>query len=365
MTKTSRFLTLVFLGSMAAVAAAQVPEALYFQFNEGTGTTAVNSAVPGVGNPIAPIVGSLSWAPGPLGAGILGGGLSSTTNYVDTGWATNLTGTSFTIEFWINPSVVDTTTRYLCGDGSPATLRIFSGGVAGAGNLWLRGTTTTITDTPINGCVATSGVWNHVAWVCDRPNNVIYGYLNGVLQSTVAQPVSPAITGAGPFKVCGQSSSTGLTGSMDEFRLWLQARSAAEILANYNSEVSNYATLTATTGGAGAGDLNFALAINSPLVSEGYMLLSAATTQPVGSGPLFGIWPDGLTWGNFASPASYGNPVHFLAYSPPLGVAFPDTPISVPPGTLSFLAGQTWDVGYALLASGAYLGKTPVVRIAW
>jgi hypothetical protein len=344
---------------------AQVPDALYFRFNEGAGTTAANSAMPGVGNNPATIVGSLNFGAGQLGGGIVGTGLASSANYVDTGWVTNLTGTSFTIEFWVNPSVVDSTLRYLCGDVGGATLRIFSGGVAGTGNLWLRGTATTITDAPINGCVATIGQWNHVAWVCDRPNNVIHAYLNGAPVGSVAQPANPSITGTGPFKVCAQSTSTGLTGSMDEFRLWLQARSAADIAANYASEVNSYAVLTAATSGGGIGDLTFGLSIQSPLVTEGYLLVTDQATQPVGSGPLIGIYPSALTWPIFSVPASYGNPFHFLSAWPPSGVAFPDTALNVPPGTLSFLAGQTWDVGYALLSAGVYLEHTAIVRLAW
>jgi hypothetical protein len=358
--------TIVSLGVWAVLAgtlcAQTVPDLLYFRFNEGSGTNATNSAVPGVGTNPAPIVGTLTFGAGQIGGGIVGTGLASSTNYVNTGWVTNLTG-SFTLEFWINPSTLDSTLRYVCGDVGGATFRVFSGGVAGTGNLMLRGTATTVGDTVINGCVGTIGVWNHVAWVCDRPNNIIHAYMNGVLVSSIAQPAAAVITGTGPFKVCAQGTSAGLTGSMDEFRLWGTARTGAQILASYNQELFPNNIFTAVTSGGGVGDLSLSLTSISPGAVEGYMLVTSAPIGGVGTGPLFGIWPSGETWALIATPLAVGNPLHFVVGIPG---AFPDTGFSVPAGTLSYLAGQTWDLVCVVAGpSLTYLGHSQAQRMGW
>ncbi len=121
--------------------------------------------------------------------------------------------------------------------------------------------------------------------------------------------------------------------------------------------------LTVTTGGAGAGDLFLSLTAIDAGVTEGYLLLSAQTMAAAGTGPFFGMWPDALTWTGVLSPLATGNPLHF-----PVGPAgvFPDVPIVAPPGTLSSLAGQTWDTRVILFtAPSVYSAMSNLVRVAW
>jgi hypothetical protein len=121
--------------------------------------------------------------------------------------------------------------------------------------------------------------------------------------------------------------------------------------------------LVATTTGGGVGDLTLA-AINFPVgASEGFTLVTASPIGNPGSGPLFGIWPDGTTWNFIATPAQVGNPLHFTTGTP--GV-FPAAPLFLPPGSASFLAGQTWDVVLVALAPGfTYLAHSGAKRLAW
>lgn len=214
------------LFTVLAKAQAPIPELLYYRFN-GSGTIVPNEASsPPSGTDTAYVMGGLTQGPsGQCGNALIGVGLSSNTNYVNTNWQTNLTGTSWTISFWTNNVPSTTTTFYILGDINAGQIRVFTGGVAGAGNWILRGA---FTDVYANGGAAAGPTMT--TFVYDMPNNEIRSYVNGVLSSTVAQ-AGVAITGTGPFKVGGYSSSNCLpNGSlMDEFRLYNRALSVAEI----------------------------------------------------------------------------------------------------------------------------------------
>jgi len=83
-------------------------------------------------------------------------------------------------------------------------------------------------------------------FVYDMPNNVIRSYVNGVLSSAVTQS-TVSISGSGPFKVGGYSSSNSLpSGSfMDEFRLYNRALTVAEIQSLLISGTSSSFSVTA------------------------------------------------------------------------------------------------------------------------
>lgn len=78
-----------------------VPELFYYKFDE-TGTSATNYASsPPPGTATATILGGITQnatIPFTVVKGIVGTGVTSTTDYVNTGWATNLSG-SWTISF--------------------------------------------------------------------------------------------------------------------------------------------------------------------------------------------------------------------------------------------------------------------------
>jgi hypothetical protein len=350
----------VILAFASFVQAQTVPQGIYYKFNEGAGTTTANLASPGVGNAFGNIVGSLNWAPGQFGQGLVGTGLPGGTNYVDTGWPMNLNGLSWTIEFWWQ-TPPSGSTQYVCGsNASTSAFRIFSSSTAG-NNFVLSGTG--MTTSIINAIVPPIGSWVHIAYVFDASTSTLYGYANGNLAVTTAQTGTPVLN-TGNFVVAAASTQAGLTGVLDEFRLWLTARTAAEIAAAYNTELFNVNLLAATTSGGGAGDLNLSLTLIDPAATEGYTLATAQTTAGIGTGPFFGIWPDGLTWSLVNTPAGVGNPVHFLTGFPGL---YPSGPFFVPPGSpLSALAGQTFDFVAVLLGPGfSYVGKSNVSRLTW
>ncbi len=208
---------------------AQTPELLYYRF-DGTGTSIPNEASsPPAGTETATIIGDQTQgSEGQCLGALIGTGSSSTGNYVNTGWAPNLGGSSWTISLWINNVSNNSQLWYIFGDASTNSFRCFTNGVAGQDNYWLRGGG--LTDVPVNGGAAAGP--QIITFVYDNTLNNVKAYLNGTLVNTVAQG-TVNITGTGPFKVAGYASNSGLApGSlMDEFRFYNRALSETEVAA--------------------------------------------------------------------------------------------------------------------------------------
>jgi len=203
------------------------PELLYYKFDE-VGTTVTNFATtPPVGTTTATIQGGITQGSnGQCGGALIGSGVASSTDYLNTGWATNLTGTAWTISFWSSNITPSATLFYIFGDVGAGSFRCFTNGVAGPNNWILRGT---FTDVLLSGGATTAPTMN--TFVYDPIAGDIKAYLNGALVNTVAQ-TAPTISGAGPFKVMGYGSNVGspVGGLMDEFRIYNRALDSTEIL---------------------------------------------------------------------------------------------------------------------------------------
>ena len=113
-----------------------VPEILYYKFRDGT-TTTPNYAIPGAGTNPANIVGQTLGPGGQFDSALVGNGLFSSTNYVDSGWLLDFGQGSWTISFWIS-NYDASTFGYLFG-GSSNSFRCFTAGSIGTGNIMLRG----------------------------------------------------------------------------------------------------------------------------------------------------------------------------------------------------------------------------------
>ena len=124
----------------------QMPELIYYKFNESGGTSTTNFAVPGVGTSPAPVIGQTMGGSGQFGSALIGTGVAN--NYVNTGWNTALGTGSWTISMWLSNLPNNTSLFYLWGDNTAATFRCFLGGAAGAGAITLRGTGITNVDVP-------------------------------------------------------------------------------------------------------------------------------------------------------------------------------------------------------------------------
>jgi hypothetical protein len=197
-----------------------IPELMYYKFNEVGGNQTENFAAPGTPVPqIANVLGLTMGGNGFEGSALVGNGSSSTSNYVDTGWPTNLGSDSWTISIWLNNVDIGTTLYYHFGDNTANSFRCFSGGVAGAGNLILRGGG--LADVGVTGVAPGPSV---VDFVYEASAGEVRAYLDGVLNNTVPQS-GVSIIGTSNFKVGGYSTSIGLaTGElMDEFKIYNRA----------------------------------------------------------------------------------------------------------------------------------------------
>jgi hypothetical protein len=257
--------------SGSAFAQLLTPEVLYYDFN-GSGTSVPNLAsAPPPGTATATLMGGLTQGGSSICQGtVIGSGITSTTDYVNTGWAPNLGTGSWSIAFRTENITPSSTLFYIFGDLNTNSFRCFTNGVAGANNWILRGAG--LTDTYINGGATVTA--HMCAFVYDATLNNVKGYLDGVLVTTVAQ-TAPNVTGTGPFKVVGYSANVGMpsNGHLDEFRVYSRALSASEVLQLYN-----------------------------PYVPSGY--LGANTNICTGTATQLGIpnWPYGsVTWSTTAT----------------------------------------------------------------
>lgn len=217
---------------LGVVSAQSVPEVFWYRFDETAGTQTQNFAVPGRGTAFAPVMGGLTMGPsGQFGDGLIGAGGAGGTDYVNTGWATDIGTSSWTISLWLNNLVPGTPLYYFFGDPGAATFRCFLNGIAGVGAIALRGGG--MTDVFVPGIAPGPTV---VHFVYDATIPDVKAYVNGVLALTVPQ-AALNINGAGPFKVGGYSTSAGMSpGSMmDEFRFYSRALDAVEVAATWNS----------------------------------------------------------------------------------------------------------------------------------
>lgn len=104
--------------------AQNVPELVYYKF-DAAGTTVQNQASSPVGTNPAQVLGLTIGGTGQFGMGLQGNGGSSSSNYVNTGWATNLGTGPWTISFYINGADNSTTLYYLWGDNTASSFRCF------------------------------------------------------------------------------------------------------------------------------------------------------------------------------------------------------------------------------------------------
>jgi hypothetical protein len=356
----SRSLSVLVL-STAAFAQGLVPEVIYYKFNEAAGAkTALNEANPGAGSTFAPVTG-FTFGPGMFGNGLVGTGATGAAQNVNTGYTLALNGSSFTVEFWYRPAAA-TALTYLCGVPTGGSFRIFTPSSVG-GNISMTGSG--LGSVLATGAMPPVGTWVHLAFVFDASTTppTATPYVNGVPGATTNQTGTLTLN-TGSFMVGSQlTGSAGLNGTMDEFRLWLRARTAAEIATSYTSELFDLNLFSATTSGGGVGDLTLNLTQIDPIAIEGFTFISGTPTATLGGGPAFGILPDAVTWPILFVPAAPGNPLHFLIGTP--GV-YPAAPLSVPAGTLAFLSGQTYDMVTVLFAPNlAYASRSQVQRVVW
>ncbi|MFN8395759.1 MAG: T9SS type A sorting domain-containing protein [Bacteroidia bacterium] len=229
MRKIYLFLLLLLAGTGSLLAQAPTPELIWYKF-DSTGTVVPNFATnPPTGTATATLMGGLTQnANGICNGSVMGSGVSASTDYVNTNWATNLGTGSWTIAWRAQGISTNGTLYYIFGDGTSNSFRCFTNGVAGSTNWIIRGGG--LTDTYINGGALSTPT--SCAYVYDQSLNQIRAYLNGVLVSTVAQ-TAPNVTGTGPFKVVGYNTNVGAPagGMLDDFRVYNRALTPQEVMS--------------------------------------------------------------------------------------------------------------------------------------
>jgi Concanavalin A-like lectin/glucanases superfamily/Secretion system C-terminal sorting domain/Ig-like domain CHU_C associated len=207
-------------------------ELLYYKF-DGSGTAVLNYAVGATpATDTAFIQGGITQgAGGKCNGALIGSGVSSSTDFLNTNYAPNLGIGPWTISFWTKDITPSGTLFYIFGDANSTSFRCFTNGVAGANNWILRGAG--LTDVLINGGATVAP--HLMTYVYDTiGGRNVKAYLDGVLVNTVAQ-TAPNLTGTGPLKVMGYSASVGAPagGKLDEFRLMSKALTTTEVANLY------------------------------------------------------------------------------------------------------------------------------------
>ena len=246
---------------------------------------------PPAGTAIADILGTgLSiGGTGLTGTALLGTGASAATNYVDTKWTTNLTG-SWTIGFWLNYVTPSTSLYYYFGNSDAGGFRCFSGGVAGINGIMLRGSFTN--DVELTSITAGT---HYIHFVHDAAANTISGYVDGVFQTSETVPVGLTVSSTSNFKVGGYGTNDGPSGPMDEFRLYSRALPVAEIVSTYNVELFNGPCTTPPTAGI------VSASATSACPSETIIVSATGATSGVGATYQWQTSANGTTgWTNIA-----------------------------------------------------------------
>ncbi len=217
-----------------------LPELIYYNF-DGAGSTVNNLAAPATRvNLSGTLMGALTQGgTSSYPSGMVGTGGSVRTDYLNTGWTTNLTG-SWTISVCLHhiPSAGGQA-YYVFGDKTASLFRCIANGTSGPNTLTLRATN--IVDVVVQGATI-PGEPAVTHFVYDAAAGEIRAYVNGVLKTTVAQTFNPiTLTGTSTLKVGGYSSDlvdqalVGVpeNGILDEFRIYNRALSQAEIESSW------------------------------------------------------------------------------------------------------------------------------------
>jgi hypothetical protein len=204
---------------------------LEMKFEEGAGATAYDESF----NNNDGILGGgtaaymPTWVQGKFGGGVSFDGSDDYVSIADSN-SLDISG-KFTLEAWIYPTELNAEDCIFSKGGSAACgnydLYLYSGKLA-----LLSGTSCNWSYAGSNSSVS-SNVWQHIAAVYDGAN--VNYYINGVLKDSQAWGGTGAIN-TGALEIGKQQSSAegDFGGKMDDLRIYNYARTADEVLADYN-----------------------------------------------------------------------------------------------------------------------------------
>ena len=203
----------------------------YWKFDEGTGTTALDSSGNNNTGTWQGTLGS-QWTTGKVGrAGQFNGinnSVSSNSSVFNTGSSQN-----FSLMLW---SRVDAATiGASCNKGVwgiPSYGFLFNPGLGNKYRFEFKPTSGVIS---VDSISITIGSWNHIAVTVDRGGNLI-SYTNGIQSNSasLASASGQSADNASSFN-CGQGAPGYFNGRIDDVRFYNRTLSAAEILSIYNA----------------------------------------------------------------------------------------------------------------------------------
>lgn len=208
----------------------QVPEILYYKFDNNGPSNTPNYAIPGAGSNPASLLGLTMGPGGQFDSALVGNGGSSSSNYLNSGWLMDFGQGSWTISLWIS-NVPTGSFGYVFGPDITSSFRCFTAGASGSTGMRLDGGSPFI-EIDIPNVLPGPSV---VHFVYDSTTSMLKGYLNGSFVATVSEP-SLNLTASVPFKVGGYGTAGGLTagGLIDEFRVYRRVLDSTEISATWN-----------------------------------------------------------------------------------------------------------------------------------
>ncbi|MCA8912414.1 MAG: LamG domain-containing protein [Planctomycetes bacterium] len=194
---------------------ASTDAALYYPFEEGTGSTTQNFGTYSAAG--TAIQGTASWTtPGQVGAAALG---STTGNvgYVNTGYAPDLTTGDWSVAFWMNTT---TGYGYPFADGGSNGFRCF----VNNSNIYLYGSGYSLT----SASNVSDGTWHHIVYVWDGTATTLTLYVDGTQDAQSTGQAPPA--GCTGLQISYRNSNTTqFDGSVDDFGWWDRKLTAGEI----------------------------------------------------------------------------------------------------------------------------------------
>ena len=151
----------------------------------------------------------------------------------------NMSANDFTIEAWVKPQTANLS-RIICAQTN--NMNFTAIGIGASNEIYFHvvknGTTYSIQTTNS----LTLNTWSHIAASWVAASNQIRVYLDGVLQTGVSGGIA---SNGSANELCIGASPGGtqfFNGSVDEVRIWSEARSACEIQANFDSELAGTET---------------------------------------------------------------------------------------------------------------------------
>lgn len=203
----------------------------YWNLDEHTGTTAKDSS----GNEnTGTLTTSPVWVSGKIGSGV---NFAPASSYISVANNATLNITAdLTVEAWVKPNVIDSTSRVFLekGDGTTAANRQYAIRL-NSSNKWefFLYTGSTTNSTADNTTVPSTSRWDHVVGV--RSGNTIYIYVNGIQRSsTTVSGATNTSTSILAFGRAGAASSGYFGGQIDDIKIYNYARTTSQIAYDYN-----------------------------------------------------------------------------------------------------------------------------------